>query len=144
MKIYLAGPWFKKEELWLYEKMIKKMKSQGLDVYIPRDAEVHSAWDMSEDEWSLKVFQADVEAIKECDEVWVLNYGMYSDSGTAWEAGFAYGIGKVVRQLVWTLDDVVPEFENVFSLMMINGSDEVVNLPDYLNDTNNEVGIKQK
>lgn len=86
------------------------------------------------------VFNADVEAIRNCDEVWVLNFGMYSDSGTTWECGFAYGIGKTVRQLVYDIGE-----DKIFSLMMINGCDEWDSMLNYLaNSDKLGVDIEQK
>lgn len=33
MKVYLASPWFKEREMTVYQQIIKKMRSQGIDVY---------------------------------------------------------------------------------------------------------------
>jgi nucleoside 2-deoxyribosyltransferase len=55
---------------------------------------------------------------------------MYSDSGTAWECGYAYGIGKTVRMLCQELDG---NFD--FSLMMINGCEEHDWILNYLYNT---------
>lgn len=129
MKIYLASPWFKEQERACYEEMIKKLRGRGYDVYVPIEHTIPNAWEIPNSEWARKVFQADVEAIKQADEVWVLNFGMYSDSGTAWECGYAYGIGKKVRMLLHEVDN----FD--FSLMMCNGCDEHDWLMNYLFDT---------
>lgn len=67
-----------------------------------------------------KVFNEDIKAINECDTVIVLNWGMYSDSGTAWECGYAYAKGKKVINLL------MPTNDKDYSLMMINGSTEVM------------------
>src|SRR5574344_1223195 len=112
-KIYLASPWFKNNERVMYHEILQKMRALGLTVYAPVEHEIENAWDLSNPEWGRKVFEADVEAINDCDEVWVLNFGMYSDSGTAWECGFAYGIGKTVRQLVYGMGE-----DKTYSLMM--------------------------
>ena len=126
MKVYLASPWFTLREEVIYKLVIKKMRSEGIDVYVPMEHEIRDAWEKPNEVWAREVFSSDVEAIQSCDEVWVLNFGMYSDSGTAWECGFAYGIGKTVRMLLDT------ENENVFSLMMINGCEEYDSVKNYL------------
>ncbi len=47
-------------------------------------------------EWSQQIFDIDVEEIKKADAVLLMYYGRYSDSGTAWECGCAYAIGKPI------------------------------------------------
>ena len=85
------------------------------------------------------MFFADIQAIQDCDEVWVLNFGMYSDSGTAWECGYAYGIGKTVRQLVYGFGE-----DKTYSLMMINGCEEYDLMGNYLFNRDDEINIEQK
>ena len=55
--------------------------------------------------------------------MFVLNFGMYSDSGTAWEAGYAFALGKKVFQ-------VCCGENSDYSLMMINGCAHVITLED--------------
>jgi nucleoside 2-deoxyribosyltransferase len=68
-----------------------------------------------------------VKALGTCDVVMVLNFGMYSDSGTAWEAGFALGIGKECIQVLCGDDNTT------YSLMMINGTNKVIHLENVAN-----------
>ena len=139
MKIYLASPWFKNNERVMYSQILNKMREQGHEVYAPIEHEISNAWDLSNAEWGRQVFFADIQAIQECDEVWVLNFGMYSDSGTAWECGFAYGIGKTVRQLVYGFGE-----DKTYSLMMINGCEEYDLMGNYLFNRDDEINIEQK
>ena len=138
-KIYLASPWFKNNERVMYHEILQKMRALGLTVYAPVEHEIENAWDLSNPEWGRKVFEADVKAIDDCDEVWVLNFGMYSDSGTAWECGYAYGIGKTVRQLVYGFGE-----DKTYSLMMINGCEEYDLMGNYLFNRDDEINIEQK
>lgn len=119
-KIYLASPFFNEEELAIYRKVIKSLRSVGYDVYVPQEHDIPNAWDMPNNEWASKVFSEDVVAINECDVVMVLNHGMYSDSGTAWEAGYAFGRGKEVVQIIWG--------ENTTYSLMMMGCVKVVHL----------------
>ena len=139
MKIYLASPWFKNNERVMYSQILNKMREQGHEVYAPIEHEISNAWDLSNAEWGKQVFFADIQAIQECDEVWVLNFGMYSDSGTAWECGYAYGIGKTVRQLVYGFGE-----DKTYSLMMINGCEEYDLMGNYLFNRDDEINIEQK
>ena len=139
-KIYLASPWFNNKERVMYRGILDKMRKEGHEVYAPIEHEIPNAWEASNAEWGRAVFNADVEAIRNCDEVWVLNFGMYSDSGTAWECGFAYGIGKPVRQLVYGMGE-----DKTYSLMMINGCEEWDFMLNYLGDSDKlGVDIEQK
>ena len=115
-KIYLASPWFNETEKAVMSVVIKKLRELDYEVYAPIEHTIPNAWDMTNREWGNRVFQADIEAIQAVDEVWVINFGMYSDSGTAWECGYAYGLGKQITQLLFT-----EKGNNIFSLMMING-----------------------
>ena len=139
MKIYLASPWFKNNERVMYSQILNKMREQGHEVYAPIEHEIPNAWDLSNAEWGRQVFFADIQAIQDCDEVWVLNFGMYSDSGTAWECGYAYGIGKTVRQLVYGFGE-----DKTYSLMMINGCEEYDLMGNYLFNRDDEITIEQK
>ena len=139
-KIYLASPWFNDKERVMYRGILDKMRKEGHEVYAPIEHEVPNAWEISNAEWGRAVFNTDVEAIRNCDEVWVLNFGMYSDSGTAWECGFAYGIGKTVRQLVYGMGE-----DKTYSLMMINGCEEWDFMLNYLGNSDRlGVDIEQK
>ena len=46
--------------------------------------------------WSKATFQMDRDAIDSCDLVLLIYHGNYSDTGTAWECGYAYAKGKPV------------------------------------------------
>lgn len=119
-KIYLASPFFNASELAVYKETITRLRSAGYKVHVPQEHEVENAWDYSNADWAKRVFEMDVEAIHDSDVVMVLNFGMYSDSGTAWEAGYAAAFGKPVIQ-------VLCGFENAtYSLMMINGANKII------------------
>lgn len=113
-KIYLASPLFTEHEREQVATHANYLRSRGYEVYVPMEHQIEGAWDLTNHEWARKVFEEDVKAIKECDEVHCLYYGLYSDSGTAWECGFAYGINKPVR-----LFDLA---NNEVSLMVVQGA----------------------
>lgn len=136
MKIYLASPFFNEKEILIYEEVIKKLR-QKHEVYVPREHSIENGWDLPNKEWGKRVFDEDIRAIDDCDTVVVLNWGMYSDSGTAWECGYAYAKEKKVITLIC-------DKEKDYSLMMINGSNVVKNLEDELFDTATPITILQK
>lgn len=122
MKIYLASPFFSHEEVVIYRQVIEDLRRAGYDVYVPQEHTIEGAWEMSNREWARRVFEEDVIALSESECVMVLNFGMYSDSGTAWEAGYAYAIGTHVIHVLCGGENAT------YSLMMMNGCNKVVNL----------------
>lgn len=119
-KIYLASPFFNNSELARYNWVIAQLRGVGYEVYVPQEHEIENAWELSNEDWARAVYLADIKALREADVVMVLNFGMYSDSGTAWEAGYAYGLDKEVVHILCGGENAT------YSLMMINGNDKVV------------------
>lgn len=103
-KIYLASPLFTDEERIAVRKHAEFQRSLGNEVYVPMEHQIENAWSYVNDEWARRVFNADINAISNCDEVHVIYYGLYSDSGTAWECGFAYALGKPV--IIYPVHDI--------------------------------------
>lgn len=118
MKIYLASPLFT-----AYEKMgvmyaANSLRHQGHEVYVPMEHQIKNAWNYANHEWAKQVFEEDVKALREADAVYCIYYGLYSDSGTAWECGFAYALGKPVH--------LIDKSNKEVSLMIVNGAENAV------------------
>ena len=96
MKIYLAGPFFNDEELKNVETAEKILMSRGFDVFSPRLNEIRTDENTKQSWWSKETFMNDKKFIDWADIVVMLYYGGYSDSGTAWECGYAYGTNTPV------------------------------------------------
>ena len=117
MKVYLASPFFNEIETKIYNEVIDLLrKEKNLNVFVPREHTIPNGWDLPNHIWGESVFAVDYLAITQCDIVVVLNFGMYSDSGTAWECGCAYALGKTVVNILCGGDDTE------YSLMMVNGT----------------------
>lgn len=114
MKIYLASPLFTEHERENVIASAKDLRRQGHEVYVPMEHQIEDGWDLTNNEWARRVFEEDIKAINWCDCVYCLYYGLYSDSGTAWECGYAYGIGKEVVVFDYANEEV--------SLMVIQGA----------------------
>lgn len=127
MKLYLASPFFNEEELRLYRRAVEKLRLSGYDVFVPREHSIEGAWEMSNEDWADAVCNMDVNAICDCDVVIVLNFGLYSDSGTAWEAGYAYALK------IPTVQILCGGANATYSLMMMNGCDYVVEFHNVAN-----------
>ncbi len=100
MKIYLASPFFNEDEIEKVERAENILRNRGIEVFSPREHEVRDA-QVGTNAWSEQIFELDRRGIEECDMMVMLYYGTYSDTGTAWECGYAYGKGiqVVVVQL---------------------------------------------
>lgn len=94
-KVYIASPFFNEKEIDVLSKVEIMLKQRGLDVFSPREHEVRDG-NVGKPEWSKQTFSNDKKAIDWCDVVVMLYWGNYSDSGTAWECGYAYATNKKV------------------------------------------------
>lgn len=115
MKIYLAGPFFNPEERQNVEKARDVLRNRGFEVFVPMEHKLEDDDKMPNDEWGRRVFEMDRDAIWDCEIMVVMYYGLYSDSGTAWEVGYANCLNKKI--VVVHLDKVQES-----SLMVVNGS----------------------
>lgn len=95
LKIYLASPFFNAEELQYVKNAETILTAKGFDLFSPRLHECRDA-EVGSTQWAETLFRGDVAAIDDCDAVVLLYHGNYSDSGTAWECGYAFGKGKPV------------------------------------------------
>lgn len=118
MKIYLASPFFNGDELKNVKKAEEILTKRGFELFSPRLNEVRGA-EAGTAAWSRATFENDRRNIDLSDVVVMLYYGNYSDSGTVWECGYAYGTGKPV---------VVVHFGENSNLMVHEGSRSSITL----------------
>lgn len=123
-KIYLASPFFNEAETRIYNKVIKILRGQHYNVFVPKEHTIPKGWDLPNYIWAENVFSVDYLALTQSDIVIVLNFGMYSDSGTAWECGCAYGMGKTV------INVLCGDKNTEYSLMMLNGTEVTITLKE--------------
>ena len=111
--VYLAAPLWTAEQKKRIASLAEVLRREGYSVFVPMEHEIDNAWDMPQHEWSKKVFDTDIEAIRNSAAVVAIYNGLYSDSGTAFEIGYAHALGKDIY--------VVPYLEtNEVSLMIKN------------------------
>ena len=96
MKIYLASPFFNEKELENVKIAEKILTERGFSLFSPRLNEVRTDEITQQSWWSKETFMNDKKFIDWADVVLMLYYGGYSDSGTAWECGYAYGTNTPV------------------------------------------------
>ena len=89
MKVYLASPFFSEKELEAVREAEEILEQRGFTVFSPRKYQIVEEKQGSS-AWSKAVFMADRSYIDWADVVVMLYHGQYSDSGTAWECGYAF------------------------------------------------------
>lgn len=94
MKIYLAGPCDTENRTTMVQTAKIFREYGGYEVYCPWELKIENAWDMPQEEWARKVFEADIKAIQECDIFVMITTGRESTAGTNWENGYAYALNK--------------------------------------------------
>ncbi len=95
MRIYLASPIFEEVEIANIRKTEKLLRDQGHVVFSPSEGDWNHL-QVGSPLWSKTIFDEDRKYIDWAECVVMLYYGAFSDSGTAWEAGYAYGTKKPV------------------------------------------------
>ena len=92
-RIYLASPFFNDLELECVKRAENILLGRGFELFSPRLNEVREDKDKNPALWAQKTFELDRDNIDSSDVVVMLYHGGYSDSGTAWECGYACGKG---------------------------------------------------
>ena len=87
--IYLSAPLFTLAERSWNRSLAEMLRRRGMKVLLPQ--EISSAHDHGK-----TIFEKNVKAIQECDVVVAVLDQADSDSGTSWEVGYAYGLGKPI------------------------------------------------
>ena len=112
MKIYLSST-LNPDKRGNMKTAVDILRKADFEVYDPSEHIIEHAWDYPNNEWGLMVFQADIQAIQECDYVVMLSYGRNSTAGANWESGYAFGVGKKII--------VVEMTDEPMSLLVANG-----------------------
>jgi nucleoside 2-deoxyribosyltransferase len=90
-KVYLASPFFNDEEVARVAQMERTLRSLGLEVFSPREAQ-YEGLVFGTKEWRTAVFHNNVQHILDADVVVAIHdvgQAGYPDSGTVWEMGVA-------------------------------------------------------
>ncbi|MCY8256404.1 nucleoside 2-deoxyribosyltransferase [Bacillus spizizenii] len=95
MRVYLASPFFNKKEIEIVALVERTLRRKGLNVFSPRENQMEGL-EAGSRHWSIETFTNDVKFIDWAEIVVAVYHGNYSDSGTAWELGYAYGTQKPV------------------------------------------------
>lgn len=95
VKIYIAGPLFCEAELDYNRKLADRLEAYGFDVTLPQELE-HDTKELVEIDTEnsyQSVFDADLQALMECDVLLMVMDGRVPDEGACVELGIAYNMG---------------------------------------------------
>jgi nucleoside 2-deoxyribosyltransferase len=95
--IYFAAPLFTNAERERNAYIAEKLREHNISVFLPQEQGLTFGTN------SRRVFSEDVCAVKECDTLIATVCGASVDSGTAFEIGYAYALGK--RIILYTDGD---------------------------------------
>lgn len=100
--IYIAGPFFTDKERAFLKNLIRSVKKMfpNEELFIPMEHFIPNGENLSNNEWAEAVFKMDVEALNKCNHIIAAYSGLYSDTGTAWEIGYAYAKGIPVDLII--------------------------------------------
>ena len=115
-KVYFASPFFNEEQIEREERCKAKLRVLGFNVWSPKENVVVT--NNFSSEARTKAFQDNVRNIDNADIVFAITDG--KDMGTIWEAGYAYGIGKIIVYYCETLGD------NKFNLMLAESGNIII------------------
>ncbi len=93
--VYLAGPLFTHAELEYNQKLKNMLLNNGFSVFLPQEDAEDAAHERERQNQEC-IFMKCVEGVDASDFVVAVLDGVDVDSGTAWEAGYAYAKGKPV------------------------------------------------
>lgn len=139
-KIYLASPFFTDKERKFKKRIKKKLETCGYDVIDPQGGGEPRSWEESNPEWGARIFDKDINLINKADYLIAVDWGLYSDTGTAFEVGYAFSEGKEI--IVIVPDEVLSEKH---SLMIANSTNTFIcesRFFDYANDLDNLLGCR--
>ena len=109
-KIYIAGPdVFEPNSIEIGKEYVKICQQYGFVGMYPLDNMID--FNQEKKKIAMDIFEANIDLIKQVDIV-VANLnpfrGKEADSGTVWECGYAYGLGK---EVIGYMDSTLPYFE---------------------------------
>lgn len=94
--VYLAAPLFTEAELDFNRKLRDEIKKAGLYVFLPQE----DSNNIKDEKNRQKIiFDKNLAAIDKADILVAVVDGSDVDSGTSWEIGYAYALGKPVLGL---------------------------------------------
>ena len=129
-KVYIAGPFFRDGERERIERLRSFFDNDEFfdkyEFFYPMDHKIPGGESMPNGEWAWNVFEMDVKELATSDLVVGIYDTHYSDTGTAWELGFAFANHIPVLLLCTNL-----EADN--SIMPLIAADHIYQFDKFVN-----------
>ncbi len=94
-RLYFAGPLFTQAE-WIWNATVaEQLRASGFDVILPQEGSVPMLDGAAPFDPQV-LFETNRDSIRSVDAVVAVLDQSDADSGTCWECGYAYGLGKPV------------------------------------------------
>jgi len=130
-KVYLAGPLFTQHErLWNRDLARRLEQRLACSVILPQDYKVGGCKHHSKRLFG-EIFRLCVQGVRDCDAMVAILDGADADSGTAFEAGYAYALGKPI---VGVRTDYRAQQELGTNIMLARGCQAFVYRPAFDED----------
>jgi hypothetical protein len=130
--VYLAAPLFSEAELDFNRKLRDEIKSAGFEVFLPQE----DSNNIKDERTRQKIiFGKNKAAIQHSDLIVSVLDGTDVDSGTAWEIGYAYALGKPIIGL--RTDFRTLGIEGVVNLMIELSVILCTNIPELMDRLEN-------
>lgn len=130
IKAYVAGPFFREGERERLLKLKEFFESDEFfdkyEFFFPMEHFIPGGETMPNGEWAWNVFQMDVEQLAQSKLVIAVYDGHYSDTGTAWELGYASALHIPVLLLCTSFDT-----DN--SIMPMIAADKIYHFDKFVN-----------
>jgi nucleoside 2-deoxyribosyltransferase len=107
-RIYLAAPLFSDAERAFNVEIAARLNATGAVVFLPQESEANLAAQRGA-RTPRAIFESDLAELKKADIVVAIIDGADADSGTAWEMGYAYALGKPIVALRTDFRRVAPD-----------------------------------
>ncbi len=96
-RVYLAAPLFSEAERNYNVSIARMLRNNLFDVFLPQETGDDS--ETRNKEGQVKIFADNVSALKNSDILIAIIDGADADSGTSWEMGYAFALGKKIIAL---------------------------------------------
>lgn len=134
MNIYLAGPLFTQAERQWNSALAENLRKIGYQVILPQE----KAQRMVDEEKAFNpkvLFDDAIQSLAGCDIVLAIFDGPDPDSGTSWECGYAFALGKKIVGIRTDLRRGGDDPKNV-NLMLSNCAESIIDASSFTDDVN--------
>jgi nucleoside 2-deoxyribosyltransferase len=126
--IYFAAPLFTQAE-WLWNiKLAEGLRSEEIEIILPQDAARPMLYNPKKFDAN-KLFAGNVDDIKRADLVLAVFDQADPDSGTSWECGYAFAIGRPIIGVRTDIRRTGDDPDLPINLMLSKSCQEVLEVP---------------